>query len=391
MEKFKTYWRENKSIWLYILALFIATRLILSLIGWVSMTYLPQQATEDWKNTSLETEHPYLQMWAVWDSKWYLMIAEKGYSDAMPFNVSEYSTIGFFPLYPITISALQLIIHDYLLAGWLLSNLFLLLSAYLLYKLVGLDHDASTAKRSLWYLFLFPSAYIFSAIYPESMLLCAWLACALLAKKRSWASAGVVGFLAALIKPSGFFIAIPLVLIYLFNDKKLSEFFSKKNPFAGIRIRSNIIFTMLPFLGLLAWGYANYLMTGDFLAYSHVQLTSWDHRFMMPFTALYQNMSYGPDYLFNSLSTIAILLLAFFGYKRIPFSYWIFAMMILLFNPITGTVMGSWRYSASAFPILIILASWGKNETADRAIMTSMAILQGCLFVLWIAGFWFTS
>lgn len=387
MDKLRAYWQKNKLIWRQILLLFIITRLALSLIGWISITYLPQKGVQDWKNQTIKIEHPYLQMWAVWDSQWYLKIAEQGYADDRPFVPTEYSTIGFFPLYPATILIIEFITGDFLLAGWLVSNFFFLLAAYFLYKLIKLDHDEAAAKRGLWYLFLFPSAYIFSAVYPESMLLSAWLASIFYARKGVWWTAGLTGFLAALIKPVGFFIVIPLLWLYLFREKKFClTTFSQK-----IKINFNIVFTALPLIGLLLWSFGNYLLTGDFLAYSHIQQGAWHHYFSSPFTTLYKNLFRDSNYLFNSLTTIFAFLVLVFGYKKIPFAYWLFALVAILFNPATGTVVCAWRYLASVFPLLIILVGWGKSETADRAILTSLALLQGCLFIFWVAGFWFVA
>ncbi len=391
MNNLRLYWKENRSIWLQIIILFVITRVMLSLVGVISNTYIPQQGYQNWKNETIKIEHPYLQMWAVWDSKWYLKITEHGYADSVPFVPANYSTIGFFPLYPAAAAILQLIVRDPLLAGWLISNLFLLLSAYFLYKLVRLDGDESTAKRSLWYLMLFPSAYIFSAVYPESMLLCAWLVSILYARKGVWWVAGLVGFLAAFVKPFGFLVFIPLLIIYLLKDDKLSLAVFRNFRAIWSRIRPNIIFTIFPLAGLLIWGFCNYIITGDILAYSHVQLGAWSHDFAFPWTTLYKNLFYGFIWSFNSLTTILALIVLAFGYRRIPFSYWIFALILVLFNSATGTVVGSWRYLASVFPILMILISWGKSETIDRAILFMMALLQGCLFLFWVAGYWFVS
>jgi len=393
MNKIRAYWQENKSVWIHILILFLVTRITLSVIGAFSLTYIPEVGYQNWKDDTIRLEHPFLELWAQWDSKWYLSIAEHGYADVAPYSPARESTIAFFPLYPAIVSVVQFVVNDPLIASLLVSNIFLLLSAFLFYKLVRLDYDEAAAKRSLWYLFLFPSAYIFSAVYPESLLLFLWLASVLYARKGIWWAAGIAGFLAAFVKPQGFFIAVPLCLIYAFQGTKPGDWWplawKKIRALAAIRIDRNVIFTVIPCAGLAVWGYGNYLITGDFMAYLHVQQGYWHHQFTVPFVTLYQNIFLGPDAMWNSLVAIAALAILIVGYRKIPFSYWIFAFAIVLFNPATGTVTSSWRYLASVFPLMIVLAAWGKTEDRDRAILVSMAILQGCLFVFWVAGYWF--
>ena len=386
MNKLRAHWKENKSIWTLIAILFIATRLALFIGGYVSLTYLPHPGYQI-VDAQIAAAHPYAHMWVVWDSNWYIKIATNGYADSIPFTPSKNTTIGFFPLYPSLMSVVELVTRDYLLAGMFVSNFFLILSAFLLYKIVRFDHDEAFAKRCIWYLFLFPSAYIFSAVYPESMVFCFWLASILFARKGIWPAAGLIGVLAALVKPQGFLIVIPLALIWL--KAHVSDSWRPSSIIYSIR--PSMFFALLPPLGLAIWAGACYYMTGDALAYSHVQQGAWHHYFSTPLHVLYQNLFNGPDYLFNSLTVIVALVILAFGYKKIPFSYWAFALAGTLFNATTGGVIGSWRYLASVFPFLIILAAWGKKDSADRALISSMAIFQGCMFVFWVAGYWFTS
>ncbi len=378
----KEHWHKNRSILLTIFALFVATRIVFGLIQIVVSHELKPQAYQNWKITELAGENAYLSSWAVWDSEWYLKIAQTGYSDASNFNPNKYSTVGFFPLYGVVMMLVGFLVGNNLLAGFLISNICFIVSAFLLYLLVREDDDEATARRSVWYLFLLPFSFIFSAIYPESALLCAWLACILMAKKEKWFWVGLTGMLAAVIKPLGLFILIPAAIIY----------FQKKNyDWRSVKFLDALWFGLIP-LGTALVGMADFIVTGDFLAYSHVQDGAWHHFFADPIVTMYHFFfNFGFDWTFNAIALFIYFVILCFGYRKIPFAYWLFSFLIMAFIPFNGVVIGVMRYMASLFPIVIILAKWGKSDNADRAIVASLAILQGTFFVFWLCGYWFLS
>jgi len=371
--------KKNKAILLYILTLFVVTRIVLVLIGSITLRYLSSEPYQNWR-FEIVKESPLKANWTVWDSRWYLKIAEEGYSDVSAFLSDKESSFGFFPLYPSIIKLFQTIFRDYIVAGIIVSNIFLLISAFLLYLLIKSKYNEDLAYRGVLYMFLFPAGYIFSAVYPMSLVLCLWLACILVLHKKHLFLSGIFGFLACLAHPFGVLVLIPAFLIYI-----------KDLGYSWKSVKLNGVFLFLIPLGLLFWGMVNYYMTGDFFAYSTAQQNIWGHSLAIPFVTLYKNLWYGADYLINSLITLAALIFVIISYKKIPFSYWLFAIFAILFCPLTGTVVGSLRYFSMVFPIFILLALWSKNERVNQSIIITMAMLQGFLFVYWTLGFWFIS
>lgn len=368
-------------MWISIFLAFIVTRLVLFCIGMIAQSNIPAESYQTWKQQTLEVQHPYLSMWAVWDSKWYLQIANSGYrDDATVFNPNIYSSVGFFPLYSTLVFLVSWVVGDTLVAGILISNIFLVASAFLLYLLVKGDGNESAAKRSIWYLFLFPSAYIFSAVYPESLLLFLWLGSIFSAQKRKWVWVGVFGFFAAMTKPVGFLIIIPLLVMYL---ESIEEKWKRIRP-------SVLSLALIPF-GLIFVACLQYLVTGDLFAYSHVQQAAWGHYLANPLRILFTRLN-GPFYsFFNATTVLSFLVVILGGVKKIKPAYWFFALALLLFIPMNGDVNGVWRYLASVFPFVILFSTWGASENFDRIFMMSMSLLQGCLFVFWVLGYWFVS
>jgi hypothetical protein len=141
-----------------------------------------------------------------WDGRWYRMVARGGYL-LVPGRQSD---PAFFPLYPIALRAVHAVGVGWGAAGPLLSNLALLVGLGLFYALTREIFSEPLARRSTIYLAIFPLSYVFSMAYPESIELVLLTAAALAALRRHWWLAAVCAGAAALARPEGLFLALPL-------------------------------------------------------------------------------------------------------------------------------------------------------------------------------------
>ena len=73
--------------------------------------------------------------------------------------------------------------------------------------------DESMARRATAYLAVFPFGYAFSMVYPESIVLALIALAALAARRRHWGLAAVCAAAAALARPEGLFVALPLAVL----------------------------------------------------------------------------------------------------------------------------------------------------------------------------------
>jgi Mannosyltransferase (PIG-V) len=139
-----------------------------------------------------------VDVWARWDSDWYLRIAEHGYADAPS------STPAFFPLYPGLVGALgRLLLGHYVLAGVLLSLAACAAAFVLLHRLALPRLGADGARRAVLYLAVFPTSLFLGAVYAESLFLALALGAFLLAERGRFTGAGVAAGLALLTRPAG--------------------------------------------------------------------------------------------------------------------------------------------------------------------------------------------
>jgi len=372
--------RDYGSKIIYILSLFFATRIVLTIIGVLSRKILePFHGT---KYVWVYSKHLWLDIWGVWDTGWYLDIAYNGYSATIRSNEAtlNQANYAFFPLYPLTMKILGswLLGKDYYLAGILISNISLIISSIFLYKLVLLESDDETASKSVKYLYLFPTAFILSGVFTESLFLALTIICFYYAAKRNWLAVGISGFFMALTRYIGVFVLLPLLYEYL-----------KARDFKFRNIKADILFLLLIPLGLSVFFYYCYYLTGDFFAYIHIESSGWGHSPSNPLKILYRGISGdNVNEIFLSYFVLTLLLALIVFYKKIGFSYFLLGIYSILLPLSANNNLPSMpRYTLVIFPFYILLAKLARNENTDRCLTLFLAVLQGCLMVFWSNGF----
>lgn len=361
----------------YVCLLFFSTRLALTLIGVTSRRVLEPGYGKQFS----WSKHSWLDIWGVWDSYWYIDIAQNGYSTvgSIPGNPDQ-TNFPFFPLYPLLMKGLgQLAGDKYFFAGIIISNTCLLFSGYLLYKLIEQDTDRKTARLSVKYLLLYPVSFILSGVFTESLYLCLMLLCFYLAKRRRWMLAGAAGMLLSATRTLGVLILLPLLFEYL-----------QSIDFKPEKIRRNGSFLLLIPLGLLSFCLYSYQATGDFLFFKTSQ-AAWGRSLQNPAVVLWNalvqvNAEVSTKTLLETGFCVAALLLLNVFYSKIGFAYWLLGMYSIVI-PLAAGMASMARFTLPIFPLFIILAKLGRQHPSwDRALTLFMGCLQGGLMVYWCMG-----
>jgi hypothetical protein len=355
-------------IW-YTLLLFVTYRIVLTAIG--------VYAHEAFRNRIFHTFIDYFKIWAVWDSTWYMNIAKDGYS-AMP-NMVGMPSYTFFPLYPMLMRLPAMLIGDYYWSGIIVSNAALLVACLYMYRLVRLESDGPTALRSIKYLFLFPTAFILSGVFTESLFLALSLMAFYYAKKRNWLFAGALGFFTALTRPYGVIIVVPLAFEYL-----------RSAGFRLDKVRADALCLLLAPAGFSLFAAYNYTLTGDPLAFMHAQ-GAWGSQFYIPVQQLFGRLlDARPEVLFNACFSLIALALLVISYKKVDLSYLIYGAFLILI-PLCSSA-SAWsmsRYIVIAFPLFIIFAKLGKDRRFDVTATVILALAQGILMAVWTTSFFY--
>ena len=148
-----------------------------------------------------------VDLWARWDSVWFVRIASDGYASAD-------NAAAFFPLYPAAIAALgRALLGHFVLAGVAISLAATVGSFLLLHRLAEERLGADGARRAVLYLALFPTSLFLQAVYSEALFLFLVLLAFFLAERRRWVGAGLVTGAAILTRFAGVALLPALALL----------------------------------------------------------------------------------------------------------------------------------------------------------------------------------
>lgn len=192
------------------------------------------------------------------DALWYLKISEQGYNDA--------GTFAFLPVFPLLIRALSPLLGTGV-SAFVIANLACIAGLVLTFAFVETIAGIGGAKAATIGLALFPTAFFLVAPYAEPVFLgCAAGALLAAAKGRYLVAAGL-GALAALTRPFGVLLMVPLLVIP--TTRKPSRWL----PAAG------------PLLGAAAWIAWVGMRTGNVLDAVKVQ-SIWQRSAQWPFISV---------------------------------------------------------------------------------------------------------
>jgi hypothetical protein len=158
-----------------------------------------------WDTPRLHELGYFTDIWARWDSDFFLRIAQNGYDGA---------SAAFHPLYPALVAVLgRVLFGHYVLAGLIVSLTCCLGSFLLLYRLAEERLGPAGAERSVLYLAVFPMSLFLQAVYSESLFLLLVLAAFAVAERNRFATAGVLAGLAILTRAAGIALLPALALL----------------------------------------------------------------------------------------------------------------------------------------------------------------------------------
>lgn len=355
--------------------LFVLTRVALTVIGLVSRALVPGPVSRPMPLgvTPRYSSLPFLDVWGAWDSSWYISIARIGYRpEALEGPFANYA---FFPLFPFLSRGVGWLFGNVFIGGLVVANLALLVACIFLYRLALLDHDRDTARASVKYLFAAPGAFFLSGMLTESLYLALVLMCFYFARTRRWSLVGVSGFLLTLSRGPGILAGLPLLWIYL-----------SQRGVSLRQIRPDVLWLAGLPAGIAVFMWMNYQLTGDALAFAHIQATAWSHRLQNPLAALWREMVGGDIFnQFNAWYAFGVLAVTVGFLRRLGVAYGLFALLSLLFGLAYGPPYASLlRYSVVIFPLYIVVARFTRSRPGlDHGLTIAGALLQGFLMSLW--------
>jgi hypothetical protein len=358
---------------------FALTRLVLVSVAMLASAALPLSpwVPREWGRSVVA---PAVDAFARWDGLHYISIAANGYPSTEPTNAA------FFPLYPMAMRVAATLLGDTTpqaleIAGVLISNACLLIAAALLIALARLDFDREVAARAAWCLFVFPASFFLSAVYAESLFLALSLGAILACRREHWLLAGLLAGGAALTRPFGFVVLVPLVV------EAILQWRAGTRPWRALVGLAAVPAAVGAYVSFLSAQY------GDPLVFLHVE-ADWHRHLMAPWDTFRQffeepitvnTAQHSAVDLVVALLTIAV---AIGAWRVLRPSYALYLSVLVLIPLSSGSLTSLLRFDAAFFPVLLILALLARRPAVDRAITVLGVGFGAVLMALFTQWYW---
>ncbi len=344
----------------------LITRLLLTVIGLSSLHFLPDQVQSDCRNLS---SHPGINIWSHWDARWYLSIAQRGYS----FSADQQSNVAFAPLYPLLICALAwpfgLSNDACLLGGLLISNVSLLIGLIFVYRLAAERFDRACASRAVVYILVCPGTLYLSAVYPMSLFLAISASAIYFAQRRKWLLAIGIACLAPLTRPDGALLIVPLAIELFYQQHwHLRAFLSRAWILAVLLLASCL------------WPAYLLYRFDDPLVFIRAQ-SGWN---ASPFWTVFHSQR---AWLFLGTAFVFAILTLASWWKLRP-TQAAYASTLLLMMLSAARFWSIVRFLVILFPAFIVLALAGRSKIPHVLYIVASSVIAGCLMVRFALGFW---
>ena len=345
---------------------------------WFEPNRNPRAST--WDSPSIHDLGSFTDIWARWDSVFFVRIAEHGY---------DHASAAFYPLYPALVAGLgRIFFGHYVLAGIVVSLAAAFGAFLLLYRLAEQRLGADGGQRAVLYLAVFPMALFLQAVYSESLYLLLVLAAFALAERGRFATAGLVTGLAILTRASGVAL-LPALAVLAWRNR------DRTRAAASLALAVPVA-AIYP---LVLWQ-----QIGDPWAFWNAQ-DRW-HRHLSPagpFGGVWSALVHwtpshaGPQHavVVNVEGLVALVLfaaLAVVAWRRFGASYGLFAAVSLAI-PLSvpshrWPLLSIPRFGLVLFPCFLALAALGGRPRVHTGILVVSSVMLGVAVTQWALWQW---
>jgi hypothetical protein len=346
---------------------------------WFEPNRHPQ--ADRWDSPLIHDLGSFTDVWARWDSVFFVRIAEHGY---------DHASAAFYPLYPGLVAALgRVFFGHYVLAGLVISLAAALGSFLLLQRLASPWLGVDGAERAVVYLAVFPMALFLQAVYSESLYLLLVLAAFLAAERGNFWFAGVLTGLAILTRVTGVAL-LPALAILAWRER------DRVRALAGLALAIPVA-AIYPFVlwqqvddPWAFWGaqdlwHRHFSWAGPFGGIWEA-LTKWAPPNVGPQHAIAVNV--------EGLVALALFVaLTVVAWRRFGAAYGLFAAMSLAiplsYPSSRWPLLSLPRFGLVIFPFFLALAALAAGRPrVHTAIVAISAIFVGVVVVQWALWQW---
>jgi hypothetical protein len=334
-----------------------------------------------WMNKPIEKWYGWLEIWNRWDSLRHIRLAQIGYTGVG----SERADLIGFPLYPWLVRLFALIFQDYLISAFVVSGLALIAAGLLLHKLVLADFPDSTARNSVWFMLIFPTAYFLHINYNESLFIALTVGCFLAARQGDWSLAGMLGLLVCLTRLNGLVI-FPALLVEAFLQYRTTRHWQWK-----------WLWIFAAPLGFGIYLLVNQYAAADAFAFLTIGRENFQKSFSMPWNGIggAYNLMWSPEitlaqmsgvqeFVFIVLGAVATVACGFL--LRPSYTVWMAGNWFLFVSG--GFILSVPRYTIVMFPIFILFARLAERRFWHSIITVWSLLLMALFITKFVQGHW---
>jgi len=299
--------------------------------------------------------------------------------------------IAFFPLYPLLMRAVQMIVSSYPLAGVIVSSVCAFMGGVMLYKLVMLEYGKgaeSRAFRAVKYMLIFPSAFFFMVPMTESLYLFITIAFFYYLLQKNYAAAGMLSFLAALTRSQGLLLFVPF-LFELISDALSGGFEIKPGPM----LKRGAFILGAP-LGSALYLLLNWQFHGNPFQFTIYQKEHWHNSLSF----FWNTAAYLKDYMLgyirsgnyrllfglsipNIISFWGTLALILFGVKKRGASVTLYSLAYFIVSFGHGWLISGPRYAACLFPLALTASDLVEDRKKTDIALTCAYLLMFAVYL----------
>ncbi|HEX8983032.1 MAG TPA: hypothetical protein VF792_09700 [Ktedonobacterales bacterium] len=354
--------------------------------------------------------HPLLANWVHWDASWYLLISQRGY------DIFTADSSGFFPLYPLQIHLLTVVIgaRAALPAALALSNLaalaaFIGLGLLAAHEAGSQEQVTEASARLIGVTAAYPFAFFLFAPFTEGCFLACVVFGLLCARRGWWRWALLCGVLAGLTRPTAFALIPALAWEYGRQRGLWQSAFWRAGVWRSLRgiriLTAGAVVAAGPALGLsvyllflqLRYGHAFTAFTAQTTYHGHRSWPIWQtlaelaRRFFLPHSLTPSTVVL---YLDGGL-LLLFLAITLLNAHRLPLFYTLYTLATLFFllsTPVPHRpelLPSAGRYLLMATPIFLLLADWVRKRPALAVVVFGGGFMLQALFtLLFLTGLW---
>lgn len=333
-------------------------------------------------------------LWNHWDGPHYMDIARYGYVDDR--SGDQWLFIVFFPLYPWLTSLVARLGVSVETAGMAVSWVSLAGAACVLYLLTLADGTPADARRAVKYMLIFPVTVFLGAQYTESLFLLLSVSCLYALRKKRWALAGAMGFLAALTRNLGALLALPFVIEFLADRGLIGPGWPRQwRALRFSRVRAGLWIGLIP-LGTLVYLGINQAVYGDPLMFLTIQSDHWNQHLDYFANVLYRTFYHAQTdgntstalylWLFQTVTMALVLGTMPFWVRRLRLSWGVYAVAYVTLSFSASMLLSAARYAMGLAVLYPALAGMTRNRWADAvvtAVFLALALLMARGFALY--------